>query len=140
MKASLTTAIVNAITTMLDGAVTYNKGADKLRTLRTTNEVPEEELREIAQRLAPTKVPAYKLQVTKTGKPAPGSAYQRAVTRMLSETNPDKVTANSEAAARVKASERAAWDAYRAAWDMFVDSCGGDKKRAAQVRKALTAK
>jgi hypothetical protein len=97
---NVNTIIINAFILMAASAVEYNKAAEKVRYIRARGEATDAEVRDLAQQALLVKVPAYRAQVSESGKPAKGSAYQRAVSRMMSDTNPNKGEhANHEAKA-----------------------------------------
>lgn len=89
------TNVINTITKafeiMAQRAVEYGKAAETIRYIRARGEVEAKEVRELAQAALLAKVPAYRAQChAESGKPVKGSAYQRAVSRMMADTNPDK--------------------------------------------------
>lgn len=91
MNANITNIISTAFATMAASAVEYSKAAEKIRYIRARGEATDAEVRELAQAALLAKVPAYRAQVhPESGKPAKGSAYQRAVSRMMADTNPSK--------------------------------------------------
>lgn len=90
MNATLNT-IKTAFATMAASAMKYSEAAESIRYVRARGEVTEQECREMAQAALLAKVPGYAEQVhPESGKPAKGSAFQRAVSRMMRDTNPDR--------------------------------------------------
>ena len=88
MNATHINAITRAFTLMAAAAVDYSKAATTVRELRAKG-APTDEVRELAQAALLAKVGAYRAQVhPESGKPAKGSAYQRAVSRMMRDTDP----------------------------------------------------
>jgi hypothetical protein len=104
--------ITKAFEAMAASAADYSHAADKIRAIRARGEVEEKEVRELAQAALLAKVPGYRAQChPESGKPAKGSAYQRAVSRMMADTNPNKGEhANHTAAVRVPRELQAAVD------------------------------
>ena len=101
MNATHINAITRAFTLMAAAAVDYSKAATTVRELRAKG-APTDEVRELAQAALLAKVGAYRAQVhPESGKPAKGSAYQRAVSRLMRDTNPNQGEhANHEAKAK----------------------------------------
>ena len=137
-------AVMMAINAVGTGYATISKAYATIKTAFDSETITAKDGKLcLAMALAHHMPRDYKASLTKDGV-VRGSALQRKVSRDWNEYVIGTVAHSTESASRVKASERAAWDAYRAAWDMFVESCGGDNKegkaRAAAVRKALTAK
>jgi len=99
---NITTIIANAFANMAASAVEYSKAAEKVRYIRARAEATDAEVRELAQQALLAKVPSYRAQVhPESGKPAKGSAYQRAVSRLMRDTNPNQGEhANHEAKAK----------------------------------------
>ena len=99
---NVNTTILNAFTLMASTAVEYSKAAEKIRTIRARGEAEDAEVRELAQQALLAKVPSYRAQVhPESGKPTKGSAYQRAVSRLMRDTNPNQGEhANHEAKAK----------------------------------------
>lgn len=99
---NVNTIILNAFTLMASAAVEYSKAAEKIRYIRARGEAEDAEVRELAQQALLAKVPSYRAQVhPESGKPAKGSAYQRAVSRLMRDTNPNQGEhANHEAKAK----------------------------------------
>lgn len=92
-----------ALAAMIDCAVEYNKRAEQVRYIRARGEAEDKEVREIVQELLLHKVRAYKDQVhPESGKPRKGSAYQRAVSRMMRDTNPNQGEHANHAAPAVR--------------------------------------
>ena len=88
MNASHINTITRLFTAMAAAAVDYNKAAQGVRDLRAKG-ADTGEVRELAQQVLLAKVSAYRAQVhPESGKPAKGSAYQRAVSRMMRDTDP----------------------------------------------------
>lgn len=86
-----TSIILAAFATMAASAVDYSKAAEKIRYIRARGEAETAEVRELAQQALLAKVAAYRAQVhPESGKPTKGSAYQRAVSRMMRDTNPEQ--------------------------------------------------
>lgn len=83
--------IKSAFTIMAASAVKYGEAAESIRYVRARGEVTDKECRELAQAALLAKVPGYAEQVhPESGKPAKGSAYQRAVSRLMRDTNPNQ--------------------------------------------------
>lgn len=99
---NVNTIILNAFTLMASAAVEYSKAAEKIRYIRARGDAEDAEVRALAQQALLAKVPSYRAQVhPESGKPAKGSAYQRAVSRMMRDTNPNQGEhANHEAKAK----------------------------------------
>ena len=113
----------NAIAAMADCAIEYSKRAEQVRFIRARGEATDDEVRELVQAVLLAKVKDYKDQVhPESGKPAKGSAYQRAVSRMMSDTNPNKgLHANHERKApRVPRELQAAVDKLLTTYDAAV--------------------
>ena len=88
---NVNTIILNAFTLMASAAVEYSKAAEKIRYIRARGEAEDAEVRELAQKALLAKVASYRTQVhPESGKPAKGSAYQRAVSRLMRDTNPNQ--------------------------------------------------
>jgi len=88
---NVNTIIANAFTIMASSAVEYSKAAEKIRYIRARAEATDAEVRELAQQALLSKVPSYRTQVhPESGRPAKGSAYQRAVSRLMRDTNPNQ--------------------------------------------------
>ena len=87
------TIIVNAISTAVDACVNssiaFEQACATVREYRATGKLDNKTARQYFQAALISKVPAYAKQVTETGKPEAGSAYQRAVTRLMAATNPE---------------------------------------------------
>lgn len=83
--------IIEAFTIMAASVVEYSKAAEKIRAIRARDGAEDSEVRELAQQALLAKVPSYRAQVhPESGKPAKGSAYQRAVSRLMRDTNPNQ--------------------------------------------------
>ena len=112
-----------AIAAMADSAIEYNKRAEQVRFIRARGEATDDEVRELVQAVLLAKVKGYKEQVhPESGKPTKGSAYQRAVSRMMRDTNPvQSAHANHERKApRVPRELQAAVDKLLTTYDAKV--------------------
>ena len=133
-------AVMTAINAVGTGYATISKAYATIRTAYEAETITAKDGKLcLAMALAHHMPRDYKASLTKDGV-VRGSALQRKVSRDWNEYVVGVVAHSAEPASRVKAGEKAAWAAYRAAWDMFVTACGNDKVRAAAVRKAMTAK
>ena len=133
-------AVMSAINAVGTGYATISKAYATIKTAYDAETITAKDGKLcLAMALACHMPRDYKASLTKDGV-VRGSALQRKVSRDWNEYVVGAVAHSTEPASRIKASERAAWEAYRAAWDMFVTACGNDKVRAAAVRKAITAK
>ena len=113
----------NALTVMADSAIEYSKRAEQVRFIRARGDATDDDVRELVQAVLLAKVKGYKDQVNpESGKPAKGSAYQRAVSRMMRDTNPEQgVHANHERKApRVPRELQAAVDKLLTTYDAKV--------------------
>ena len=88
---NINSTILTAFTLMAGSTEDYNKAAEKIRFIRARGEAETAEVRELCQQALAAKVAEYRKQVhPESGKPAKGSAYQRAVSRMMRDTNPEQ--------------------------------------------------
>ena len=87
----VTSIILTSFAAMAGNAAEYSKAAEKIKFIRARGDAETAEVRELAQQALLAKVAAYKQQVhPESGKPIKGSAYQRAVSRMMRDTNPEQ--------------------------------------------------
>lgn len=116
MAATSNTIIVNAITTavdtMVNQALAFDAACDTVRAYRAAGKLDDKTARGYFQAALMSKVPAYKGQLTDKGFPAQGSAFQRAVSRLMKATAPEQIThAKEELAvpANILAAAAALW-------------------------------
>lgn len=102
MNASHINTITRAFTLMATAALDYSKAAQGVLKLRADG-ADTSEVRELAQQVLLAKVSAYRAQVhPESGKPAKGSAYQRAVSRLMADTDPLRGERVNHAAKQVR--------------------------------------
>lgn len=100
---NVATTIAKAFATMAATAADYSKAAEVVRFIRARGEAEDKEVRELAQQALLAKNKTYRAQVhPESGKPMKGSAYQRAVSRFMADTNPNKAEHANHAKAAVR--------------------------------------
>ena len=112
------TIIINAITTavdtMVNQAIAFDAACDTVRAYRAADKLDDKTARGYFQAALLSKVPAYKGQLTDKGFPSQGSAFQRAVSRLMAATKPASAddaaaTAEIEVPAAVLKAAAALW-------------------------------
>lgn len=115
-------AITSAVDSMVNASLTFDASCVVVRDYRTAGTLDGKTARTYFQAALVSKVPSYVKQVTDKGFPAQGSAFQRAVSRLMKATAP--ISANRMAVAEldvpanVLAAAKALWAlcaAYEAA-------------------------
>jgi uncharacterized protein YdiU (UPF0061 family) len=111
--------ILASFTAMASSSADYTKAAEKIKFVRARGDAETAEVRELCQQALAAKVAEYRKQVhPESGKPAKGSAYQRAVSRMMRDTNPEQgENVRQERKVRVPAALQAAVDKLLATYD-----------------------
>lgn len=100
MTATSTTIVRNAITTAVDTlvnqSIAFDAACDTVRGYRATGKLEDKLAREYFQAALQAKVPAYKAQLTDRGYPTQGSAFQRAVSRLMAATKPEQADSKAK--------------------------------------------
>lgn len=100
MTATSTTIVRNAVTTavdtMVNQSIAFDAACDTVRGYRMAGKLDDKTARGYFQCALQAKVPAYKGQITDKGYPAQGSAFQRAVSRLMAATKPAQATHEKE--------------------------------------------
>lgn len=117
MATSSNTIIINAVTsavdTMVNQALAFDAACDTVRGYRTNGKLDDKTALGYFQSALTSKVPAYAKQVTAKGFPAQGSAFQRAVSRLMAATKPAQADAavkeELEVPANILAAAKALW-------------------------------
>ena len=89
-------AITRAIDAMVNPSITFDKACDTVRAFRASGKLEDKTAREYFQAALQAKVPAYKAQLTDKGYPTQGSAFQRAVSRLMKATAPEQAASVKE--------------------------------------------
>lgn len=106
-------SITSAVDTMINQSIAFDAACAIVRGHRTSGKLDDKTARGYMQAALQAKVPAYKRQLTDKGFPAQGSAFQRAVSRLMAATKPEqvnsKVKEESEVPMAIQALMNKAW-------------------------------
>ena len=91
-------AITTAVNAMVDQSLTFGAACAAVRGYRMSGKLDDKTARGYFQTALASKVPAYAKQTTDKGFPAQGSAFQRAVSRLMAATKPEAVNRKVEKA------------------------------------------
>lgn len=103
-------AITTAINQMVDGFLSFDAACAKVRAYRAAEQLDADTAREYIQVALLAKKPEYRKQVTENGKPAQDSAFKKAVSRMMSATDPDKSAVAEQTGEVTKAGKKLSAD------------------------------
>ena len=102
MTAIKINAITTAINSMVDGFLSFEQACDAVRAHRAAERLDDATARDYILAALLSKKVAYKAQLTENGRPAQGSALQRAVTRLMRYSSPDYAESAGQAKAQAE--------------------------------------
>lgn len=130
-------AVTKAVDAMVNQALAFDAACATVRGYRVSGKLDDKTARGYFQTALQAKVPAYKAQLTDKGYPTQGSAFQRAVSRLMAATKPEAVDHVEKEELAVPAAIQALMNK---AWAMCAEYEGAAKLAATALANAKAGK